>query len=596
MSQGTAGSAPIEQNPLDLAGKSRDERLALLLEELLAQGRRGNQPDFDTVRRTHPDLEVELRELLAAAQLADGLASLAEPPAPRDPASAQPGPAGPAARPPGESPAWQPFRVGDYEILSEIGRGGMGVVFRARQISLDRIVALKMILAGELASPADVARFRAEAEAAARLQHPNITPVFEVGEHRGQPYFSMQLVEGTTLARRIAEGPLSAREAAALLLPICRAIAEAHRCGVLHRDLKPSNILIDRDGRPYVGDFGLAKRVAVNPSAQPGEHAAALLTRTSAIVGTPGYMAPEQAAGSRGEITAASDVYGLGALLYAMLCGRPPFQSASPLDTVLQVLEQDPLAPRLLNPQADLDLEMIALKCLQKPADLRYASAADLAADLEAYLANEPISARSTRLAQVLSRAFRETHHAGVLENWGVLWMWHSLVLLVLCVVTNVFQWSGIQSRTPYIGLWTAGLSIWAATFWNLRRRSGPITFVERQIAHIWAGSVIASCLLFGVEALLGLPVLTLSPVLGLVSGMVFLAKAGILSGSFYVQAAALFATAILMAMWPRTGLPNVSVSFFGLVSAVCFFVPGLKYDRQRRAMISRDAPRTIVD
>jgi len=161
--------------------------------------------------------------------------------------------------------------------------------------------------------------------------------------------------------------------------------------------------------------------------------------------------------------------------------------------------------------------------------------------------------------------------------------MWHSLVLVVLCVVTNYIQWQGITSRLPYVALWTIGLGIWAVIFWNLRRRSGPITFVERQVAHIWAGSVICSTLLFGIEALLGLPVLTLSPVLGLVSGMVFLVKAGILSGAFYVQAAALFATACVMALWPATGLPNISISIFGIVSAACFFVPGLKYYRQRR-------------
>ncbi len=173
-----------------------------------------------------------------------------------------------------------------------------------------------------------------------------------------------------------------------------------------------------------------------------------------------------------------------------------------------------------------------------------------------------------------------------MLENWGVLWMWHSLVLIVLCLITNAFQWQGITARLPYVGLWTIGLGIWAVIFWNLRRRSGPITFVERQIAHIWAGSVICSTLLFGIEALLDLPVLTLSPVLGLVSGMVFLVKAGILSGAFYIQAAALFATAGVMALWSRTGLPPLGISLFGIVSAVCFFVPGLKYYRQQRSRL----------
>jgi serine/threonine-protein kinase len=572
------------------ADPEADERESLLiryLDEFAEHARAGESPDFDAVGKSHPELVDELRQLWATAMVAEDLATLsyalggvaAKAEGPDDHAGAEPQGSGPTPR----SAATVPPRVGDYEILDEIGRGGMGIVYRARQISLGRIVALKMVLQGALSSASDRTRFRAEAESAARLHHPHITPVYEVGEEQGQPYFSMQFIEGTTLARRIADGPLPAREAAQTLLPVCRAIAEAHRGGLLHRDLKPSNILIDRTGRPYVSDFGLAKRVTADPSRGPvDEPAASLLTHSGAILGTPGYMAPEQAAGNRGEVSRATDVYGLGALLYSMLTGRAPFQAASPVDTVLQVLEQDPLPPRVLNPQADVDLEMIALKCLQKPADLRYQTADELADDLEAFLTNEPISARSSRLAQVLTRAFRETHHAGVLENWGVLWMWHSLVLIVLCVVTNYFQWRGISSRIPYVALWTIGLGIWAVIFWNLRRRSGPITFVERQIAHVWAGSVICSTLLFGIEALLQLPVLTLSPILGLVSGMVFLVKAGILSGAFYVQAAILFATAGVMAVWPATGLPNISISIFGIVSAACFFVPGLKYYRQR--------------
>jgi eukaryotic-like serine/threonine-protein kinase len=559
----------------DSIASDHDAIVLGLLDELTAQSRGGKAPDFESISRRHPDLVDEVRMLWATAMVAEDFASVSQ-------ALDSISRAAPVETRP---PAFEPRqRVGDYEILEEIGRGGMGVVFRARQISLDRIVALKMILRGELASASDLTRFRAEAESAARLHHPNVTAVYEIGDHDGQPFFSMQFVEGTTLARRIAEGPLPAREAARLLLPICRAIAEAHRNGLLHRDLKPSNILIDPTGHPFVSDFGLAKRVTADASRGAGndDHTLSVLTHSGAIVGTPGYMAPEQAAGNRGDVGRATDVYGLGALLYATLTGRAPFQSASPVDTVLQVLEQDPLPPRLLNPGVDADLEMIALRCLQKPAELRYATADELADDLERFLANEPIAARSSRFDQVLTRAFRETHHAVVLENWGVLWMWHSLVLIVLCLITNAFQWQGVTARLPYVALWTIGLGVWAVIFWNLRRRSGPITFVERQIAHIWAGSVICSTLLFGIEALLDLPVLTLSPVLGLVSGMVFLVKAGILSGAFYIQAAALFATAGVMALWSRTGLPPLGISFFGIVSAVCFFVPGLKYYRQR--------------
>ena len=450
----------------------------------------------------------------------------------------------------------------------------MGVVYRARQVSLGRIVALKVLLRGEHASSGDIARFLHEAAAAAALDHPHITPVYEVGEQEGQPYFSMKYVEGTTLSRRLLDGPIGPREAAALLAPVCRAVAAAHAGGILHRDLKPSNILIDRDGQPLITDFGLAKRTA---AAGDSDGDLLSLTQTGAILGTPSYMAPEQAAGRRGAVGPTTDVYSLGAILYQMLTGRPPFQAATPFETVMLVLEQDPLPPRLLNPLADSDLEMIALKCLQKPQELRYQSANALADDLEAYLANEPISARLTNLSGIISRMLRETHHAAVLENWGLLWMWHSLVLLLLSLLTNWFKLLQIQRPEPYLGLWTIGLGTWAAIFWRLRRRSGPITFVERQIAHVWAGSVISCTLLFVVEIILGLPVLTLSPVLALSSGMVFLVKAGILSGSFYLQAGALFLTSVIMARWPDYGLV-----VFGVVSGLCFVLPGLKYHRQR--------------
>jgi serine/threonine-protein kinase len=238
----------------------------------------------------------------------------------------------------------------------------------------------------------------------------------------------------------------------------------------------------------------------------------------------------------------------------------------------------------MLNPAADAELEMIALKCLQKPPELRYATADDLADDLQAWLSNEPISARSTTILQLINRLFRETHHAVVLENWGLLWMLHSLVLLMLCTVTNWFQWRHIESRLPYLGLWILGLGAWALVFWTLRRKAGPITFVERQIAHIWGASMLASSLLFAVETLLGMPVLNLSPVLPLIGATVFMVKAGTLSGQFYLQAIALFATALLMAEIRQVGLPDLGLSIYGIVSALCFFIPGWKYWRQAQA------------
>jgi serine/threonine-protein kinase len=288
-----------------------------------------------------------------------------------------------------------------------------------------------------------------------------------------------------------------------------------------------------------------------------------------------------------GEIGPACDIYSLGTILYALLTGRPPFQSPSPVDTVLMLLEQEPLPPRLLNRNVDRELEMIVLRCLQKPSELRYPSAKALADDLAAYLAGEPITARSGHFTHILARVFRETHHAAVLQNWGLLWMWHAVVLLAICLVTNWlfvqrWEWPVMQSPAPYLLLWGGALAVWAPTFWSLRHRAGPVTAVERQIAHVWGASITAVMLLFVVEHLLELPVLTLSPVLGVVSGMVFTVKAGILAGTFYFHALALYATSLVMAWMHQRGI-EYGITLYGVVSAATFLLPGWKYYRQAR-------------
>jgi serine/threonine protein kinase len=305
-----------------------------------------------------------------------------------------------------------------YEILGELGRGGMGVVYKARQVRLDRLVALKMILAGGHAGAAELARFRAEAQAIARLRHPNVVQVYEVGEHEGLPFFSLEYVEGGSLADRLDGTPQPAPAAAALVETLARAVHAAHEQAVVHRDLKPANILLRQKSEignpnpgaravseleisglgfpsdlgfrisgldPFITDFGLAKRLG-DATGQ---------TATGAILGTPSYMAPEQAGGGGKAAGPAADIYALGAILYELLTGRPPFKAATPLDTVLQVVNEDPVPPSRLNSRVPRDLETVAAKCLQKEPAKRYGSALELADDLARFLAGEPVRARA---------------------------------------------------------------------------------------------------------------------------------------------------------------------------------------------------------
>jgi eukaryotic-like serine/threonine-protein kinase len=319
---------------------------------------------------------------------------------------------------------------GDYKITRELARGGMGVVFEARQISLNRKVALKMILAGQLAHETDVKRFYTEAEAAANLDHPGIVPIFEVGQHEGQHYFSMGFVEGQSLSQRLTEGPLPPREAAALMAAVADAIDYAHQCGVIHRDLKPGNILLDQKGNPRVTDFGLAKKL----------EGASGLTGSGQIMGTPSYMPPEQAGGRRGAVGPSADVYALGATLYALITGRPPFQAATAMDTVLQVLSDEPVPPRRLNASIPRDLETICLKCLEKEPGRRYASAAGLAADLRRFLAGEPIAARPVTRLERLAKWARRKPTLAAAYMLGLL-----AVLLGGLGGTAVWQWRAAE-------------------------------------------------------------------------------------------------------------------------------------------------------
>jgi tRNA A-37 threonylcarbamoyl transferase component Bud32 len=292
---------------------------------------------------------------------------------------------------------------GDYELLEEIARGGMGVVWKARQSSLNREVALKMIRAGALASPAEVQRFLREAEAAANLQHPNIVAIHEIGEHNGQHYFSMDYVAGRDLGALVKDGPLSPQVAARYVKIIAEAIHFAHQRGTLHRDLKPQNVLIDAADQPRITDFGLAKIMKDDSR----------LTQSGVVMGSPSYMPPEQAASRHGDIGPASDVYSLGAMLYELLAGRPPFRGATALATLRQVMEDEPAGPRQLKADIPPDLETICLKCLEKAPSARYPTARALAEELDRFLKGEPIQARpASAVRKTVSWARR---HPGIL-------------------------------------------------------------------------------------------------------------------------------------------------------------------------------------
>jgi hypothetical protein len=307
-----------------------------------------------------------------------------------------------------------------YEVLGVLGRGGMGVVYRARQIAAKRVVALKMLSARAHADRQEVARFQTEAEAVARLNHPNIVQIFDVGWNAGRPFFSLEYVEGGTLEHYVDGRPLPDREAASIVDSLARAVDYAHDNDIVHRDLKPMNILLTLDGVPKITDFGLAKKL----EEERGQ------TQSGAIVGTPSYMSPEQAAGKTRQIGPAADVYGLGAILYTLLTGRPPFQGNTPVDTILKVISEEPRSPRAVNPKVNPDLETVCLKCLRKEPEKRYPTARALANDLRRFLSGEPVRARPLnwwRRADEWGRA-----NPGQTILGGVL----GLIMLVMCVAS----------------------------------------------------------------------------------------------------------------------------------------------------------------
>ena len=349
---------------------------------------------------------------------------------------------------------------GKYELLGEIGRGGMGIVYKARQRDLNRVVALKMILASEWASAEEVRRFQAEARATARLRHRNIVAIHEIGEESGRHFFAMDFVEGESLSAIVGRGPLAPEQAARWMVSIAQAVHHLHEQGIVHRDLKPSNVVIDAAGEPIVMDFGLAKVF-------DSEHAA---TRSGAILGTPSYMSPEQAAGRNSLISARSDVYSLGAMLYEMLSGRPPFREATPLDTLVQVIEGEPTLLRQLRSTIPRELELICFRCLEKNPARRYASAQDLAADLTRFLKGEPIEAHRGGWSHAVVRWVRRQPSLAV----------HLAALSCALVVVQARYWFSETATTPdpivhslvmfVLGVWWLASILWQQLLSDARR------------------------------------------------------------------------------------------------------------------------------
>jgi len=380
-----------------------------------------------------------------------------------------------------------------YEILGVLGRGGMGVVYRARQVRANRVVALKMLLSGEHASGTELARFRAEADAVAALLHPHIVAVYDVGEHAGLPYFSMEFCPGGSLVARLEAGSITPHDAATLLLKLGRGVATAHAAGIVHRDLKPGNVLFTADGEPKVSDFGLAKQLG-RVGARAGEP-----TASGTVLGTPTYMAPEQASSSRA-VGPPADVYSLGAILYELLTGRPPLQGATTYDTLLLVLTEDPTPPRQLNPDVPRDLEAVCLRCLEKDPTRRYPTAAELAADVQRYLDGEAVSANTSGLAERLLGALERVQLQERFAGFG------ALLLALVPVMVLPEAWIQLVAGTAVapVGIFVARL-MQAAAFvglvaWFRGGRLLPQGAAERQLWAVWGGYLLG-CFTYGLAA-----------------------------------------------------------------------------------------------
>ncbi len=495
------------------------------------------------LRAEFPAAAAELEAFFAAE---DALAALPPPAEPRD-----------------EAPA----ALGDYEILGELGRGGMGVLYRAREKGLDREVALKRLKHGPRATPEEVRRFRNEARAAARLRHPHLMPILALVELPDELVLAMPLAEGADLKRRLEDGPLPPREAARLLHAVALAMAHAHGQGVVHRDLKPSNILLDARGEPLVADFGLAKVFDADGS----------LTGVGEIVGTPAYMAPEQAAGDRAAVGPLADIHALGATLFALLVGQPPFQADNAVATLLLVRTQEAPPPSLLNRALPRALDAIVLKCLRKRPEERYASAAALAEDLRRFLDGSPVAALEARWLERWTLALARTRHDEQLHGWsGGLSIFAGLIggahaALEALAATDR---AGPAVRWAVRG---ALLAAWLGLLWRWRRTLAATNAFERGVWAMWSGYFAAMLVAETALGLCGRPRGEFLGAEALLAGMGFVALGGSVWGGCYMLGAGFLGLA--PALW--FGLPWPDLAF-GAAWAVALLLLARNLHRRR--------------
>jgi serine/threonine protein kinase len=605
------GERPLVEGYLSRLSQLRDGGewlFDLIFSEILLREERGEDPGLQEYLDRFPLHQSRLRRQFALHRAMDWGSLLGAPrPLPPEP--------NPNARTLSHDAPTAPVTlcrptVPGYVILEELGRGGMGVVYKAWHESLKRPVALKMILIGDQASEEHRARFRIEAEAVARLQHPGIVQIYDIGEHQGRPYLAFEYMGGGSLDLRLAGKPLPSREAAALVEALARAMHFAHQRDVIHRDLKPANVLLpepeplrDEDNRPpsmigignerwamavKITDFGLAKQL----DADSGR------TQCGDVIGTPSYMAPEQASARNDAVGPHTDVWALGAILYESLTGRPPFCGETPQATVNQVVEQDPVPPRLMNPRVDRDVEVICLKCLEKSSGDRYHTSEELAEDLARYRRGEPIQARSMNLLDRLVRAVGRSQDDAEFYTWGPMLLWFG--------VTLFFCQSTVAALVAFVPMddafgWILGvrgvqfLMMAGIFYWHRAPAVLPRSAAERQLWAIWLGYLAATAIIVlsnyqlarnGVVA----DDLAFYPLWSTLSGLAFFVMGSSYWGRLYVVGGGFFVLALLMPFQLAWAPLEFGIVWAASLIGISFHLRHLQ-QRAREEPVSRVTP-----